>query len=83
MARRVRGVLPDLAATPGVHGRPDRTLEVMSEVLRVGQRADDSVPGRTVGVRHQTLVSALWGPHRAPHLKEQHSETIATLLLHY
>ena len=68
---RVCGVLPDLTAAPGVHGRSDRTSEVMSEVLRVGQRADDSVPGRTVGVRHQALVSTLWGPDRAPHLEKQ------------
>lgn len=61
--------LPDLTAPPSVHGRPCGAVEVAAEFGRVGQRANDSVTGRAVGVGHQALVCALWGPNGAPHLQ--------------
>lgn len=42
-----------------------------TEFRRVGERADDSVAGRAVGVGHQALVCALWSPDGAPYLQNR------------
>lgn len=63
--------LPDFTTPPSVHGGPCRAVEVAAEFWRVGERADDSVAGRAVGVGHQALVCALWCPDGAPHLQNQ------------
>lgn len=60
---------PQLALVSGVHGSARFASKVLGEFGRVGDAADDSEPGRAVGVRDDALVGAFRRPHRAPHLR--------------
>lgn len=62
--------LPHLTVLAGVHGRAQRAAEVLHEVPRVAEGADDAVLVGAVRVGHQPFVRALGCPHRAPHLGE-------------
>lgn len=54
---------------------------MVAELLKIGQRADDSVSRRAVGVGHQSLMGALWCTNRAPHLQQTQTKQFLYSLL--
>ena len=60
--------LPDFALVLRVHRRPDRTLEDVGKLLRVGENPDDPEAGRGVRVFKNLELVGLRGGSRAPDL---------------
>ena len=60
--------LPDFALVLRVHRGPDRTLEDVGKLLRVGENPDDPEAGRGVRVFQNLELVGLRGGSRAPDL---------------
>lgn len=65
---------PDFTLVRRVHGRAGRALEVLGELLGVGDGADDPEAGGAVRVSNEAFVGALGRADGAPDLCEATKE---------